>query len=794
MLKSPLELCSRKNRPTVLVSLLLAALTLAVFWPVIHFDFVNYDDPGYVTENSHVSRGLTWEDVVWAFRTGHAANWHPVTWLSHMLDCQLYGLKPWGHHLTNLLFHTANTLLLFLLLQRMTGARWRSAFVAALFALHPLHVESVAWVAERKDVLSTFFGLLSIWAYAAYVEKSKVQSPKSKVMGASATQPATRNTLPAPRFYLLSLLLFALSLMSKPMHVTLPFLLLLLDYWPLRRLDPPSANARVQGSRFKVQGSEVLRLFVEKLPFLALAATSSIVTFLTQKHGGALAPADLLPMGSRILNTVVAYATYTGKLLWPIHLSVFYPYPQVRSPGLIALAAVFLLAITASAMLGCRKAPHFLVGWLWFLGTLVPVIGLVQVGSQSMADRYSYIPSIGLFLALAWLAAEAATRWRFGPRLLGVAGALAIVLCLSCTRTQLSYWKNGETLFRHALAVTTGNFVAHSNLGNALATRGKPREAEAQFSSALKIYPDYYPAMYALANLVRTNGDSAAALTLFNRALQTRPHDAKAHYNHGVVLVVLGKEDAALDEYRQALQLDPKLAPAHNNLAGLLISRGKAEEGLAHALTALRLQPDFAQAHLNAGNALFLQEKFPEAEGHYWIALKLEPGLSDAQLDLAKTLVNQDRLAEAEIHLKEAVRLQPTAAEAHQVLATIYAAQKRPKDAVREYAAALRLDPEWAEGLNRLAWILATHPDQKIRNGIEAVRLAGRACALTGSTNEPMLETLAAAYAEAGRFADAVAIQQNACDWAGSQGQPAGVESAEHRLELYRSGQPFREP
>ena len=768
-----MELRSRENRQAVLACLLLAAVTLAVFWPVRLNDFVNYDDPGYVTENSYVKRGLTWEGAVWALRTGHAANWHPLTWFSHMLDVQLFGLNPAGHHLSNLLFHIANTMLVFLLLRRATGATWRSAFVAALFAVHPLHVESVAWVAERKDVLSTFFGLLALGAYVRYAEMSKVQGPWSVVRG------------PWSRFYLLSLFLFTLSLMSKPMLVTLPFLLLLLDYWPLNRLQLATQHSTLK---------TLLLLLREKLPFFALAAASCVVTFLVQKHGGALAPAEVLPIGPRVINIVLAYFTYLGKMFWPIHLSVFYPYAQFRPPGRVALAAVCLVAITASAVLGRRKAPHFLVGWLWFLGTLVPVIGLVQVGSQSMADRYSYFPSIGLFLGLAWLAAQAVARWRFGPPLLAVAGVMAIFLCLSCTRTQLSYWKSGETLFRHALAVTTGNFVAHSNLGNALATRGKPKEAEAEFASALSIYPDYYPAMYALANLVRTNGNSAAALTLFNRALQTRPQDAKAHYNHGVVLVILGKEDEALDHYRQALQLDPKLAPAHNNLAGLLISRGTVDEGFAHALTALRLQPDFAQAHLNAGNALFLQDKFQEAEGYYRMALRLDPALADARLDLAKALVNQDRLEEAEVHLKEAVRRQPTAAEAHQVLATIYATHKRPRDASNEYTAALRLDPEWAEGLNGLARILATHPDRKVRDGIEAVRLAARACALTGSTNAPMLETLAAAYAETGRFADAAAIQQKVCDWVASQGPNAQVESAKHRLELYRARQPFREP
>jgi protein O-mannosyl-transferase len=792
ILRSSLHADRDQRRHTLVICLLLAVLTVVTYWPVRLNEFVNYDDPGYVTENSHVKRGLSWPAVVWAFRTGHAANWHPLTWLSHMLDCQLYGLGPGGHHLTNLLFHTANTLLLFLLFQRLTGSRWPSAFLAGLFAVHPLHVESVAWVAERKDVLSAFFGLLTLWAYACYVETSALSKQRVVVGGLKKTDRRPPPTPRGPRLwqrasflYALSVSSFALSLMSKPMLVTLPFLLLLMDYWPLRRL---SLHA------FRGLRAAGLVVLWEKLPFLALSAASSVVTFFVQKQAGAVSPTEVLPIGIRISNAVLAYVAYLGKLLWPTDLSVFYPYARVWSPGLLLGAAVCLAALTIAALVRRRQSPYLLVGWFWFLGTLVPVIGLVQVGSQAMADRYSYIPSIGVFLALTWLATAVASRRRLGRSVLVVTGALALALCAVLTRKQLSHWQNGETLFRHALAVTTGNFVAHGNLGNALAVKGHPKEAEAEFTAALRIYPDYHPAIYALASILRTNGNLGKALALYEKALQLRPKDAAAYYNHALALKDQERIAEAIQQCRAALRLDPELPQAHNNLAGLLISQGQVEEGLVHAQTALRLDPASAPAHLNAGNALFLQEKFQEAERHYRMALKLDPSLPDAQLDLAKALVNQDRLEEAEVHLREAARLQPNEAEAHQILAAIYATQKRAQAAVTEYTIALQLNPDWAEGMNSLAGILAAHPDASIRDGLKAVQLATKACALTGGTNMELQQTLAAAYAAAGMFPQAVNLQEAVLDWALRGNVSDAAASARQRLELYRAGQPYREP
>ena len=787
VLKSRVELGSPKKRQTVLVSMLLCAVTLVAFWPVRLNDFVNYDDPAYVTENPHVQAGVTRAGISWAFGELHGEEtyWHPLTWVSHMVDCQVFGLKPAGHHLVNLWFHMLNAVLVFLIFGRLTGAFWRCAVLAALFALHPLQVESVAWVTERKNVLSAFFWLLTMWAYARYAEKSKVQSLKSKVEGVVATQHTTRNTLHAPSFYLLSLLLFTLGLMCKPVLVTLPFVLLLLDYWPLRRLSFPTRQPA---------NPPPLRLLLEKLPFFLLAGVSSVITIMAHRGLGVLASASILPLDARIENAVVSYVRYLGKTVWPSNLAVFYPYSSTWPMGIVVSCAVFLLALTILALCTVRTRPYLLVGWFWFLGVLVPFIGLIQGGGQALADRFAYVPFLGLFLALVWGAHDLAARWRHRAVVLSAAAGLATVLCFALTRQQVRYWKDSEALFRHALSVTTRNYVAHANLGKALADSGRFREAQAEFASVQAIYPDYYPALYALANVVRMNGDFAAALKLFNRALQQRPHDATTHYNHGIALAALGQEEPAIEQYREALRLDPDLVPAHYNLAGLLISHGKVEEGLAEARTALRLQPDFAQAHLQVGHALFLQDKFPEAEAHYRLAVKLKPDLVGAYVALGTTLANQGKLQEATTPLKEAARLRPKDAEPHQILARIYAADKRAKESSNEFAAALRLAPDWLEGLNGLASIFATNPDPALRNGAQAVDLAFRACTLIGSTNATYVETLAAAYAEVGMFTEALSVQQMACELATSQGQSSQAAFARNRLELYRSQKPFREP
>jgi hypothetical protein len=501
---------NREQQIVLLVSLTL--LTVLVYWRVTSHEFVLFDDEVYVTENKQVQEGLSWQGVVWAFTTTDANFWHPLTWLSHMLDCELFGLNPGGHHLTGLLLHVANTLLLLLVLQRMTGALWPSAFVAALFALHPLHVESVAWVSERKDVLSTFFWILTMGAYVRYAEHPKA--------------------LP----YALTLVLFSLGLMAKPMLVTLPFVLLLLDYWPLGRLDMgqmrPSAPGRTDTP--KAAKSPLFLLLLEKAPFLVLSVVACILAYVAQVQGGAVKSSGLFPMDIRIANALVSYVSYLEKTFWPQNLAVFYPHPGAWPVWQTAGATLLLVSISVLVILCVRKTPYLALGWFWYLGTLVPVLGLVQVGDHAMADRYTYVPLIGIFIMIAWGAQDLANRRRQGAPGFLAAAAAVLIVCGIVSAQQLRHWQNSTTLFQHAIHVTRNNEGAHNNLGLALVEQGRLDEAIAQYLRALELKPLNPRALNNLGIALAKQGKLEEARECFTRALAIDPEHHLARRNLGV--------------------------------------------------------------------------------------------------------------------------------------------------------------------------------------------------------------------------------------------------------------------
>jgi tetratricopeptide (TPR) repeat protein len=817
----------RKLEHAALCYVLLALITVAVYLPVIELSFVTFDDTYYLTDNPKVQAGLTWESVRWAFTHSHAANWHPLTWLSHMLDCQLYGLKPLGHHVTSLLFHTANTLLLFGLLKRLTGAFWRSALVAALFALHPLHVESVAWLAERKDVLSTFFFILTLGAYARYVEgqsqKAKGQNLKAEGRKPKAEgRPKSEGRSPkSGAWYLVALGLFALGLMSKPMLVTVPCVLLLLDYWPLGRLSFPSLHRST---------TPPLRLLLEKLPFFALSAASCVITLIAQQKGGAVASLEGVSgvsVESRLINTPISYVWYLVKLVWPSDLAVIYPYVKDWPVEQVLLATALLIALTGMALWQGRRRAYLAVGWLWYLGTLVPVIGLVKVGTQSIADRYTYIPAIGLFIVFAWGVADLTAGWPKRTLPLAAGAAALLAACALVVGLQLLYWQNTETLFRHALAVTRNNYVACNILGSCFAEHGELELAKKYYQSAIEISPNYpsarsnlgatlvyqkryEEALAALEGAVSINPRSAEAesnlgaalcslertdeaLGHLRKAIQLDPENPLARYNLGNALMQKGRPADAVEEFRVAAQLNPRYAEAHNNLAQALVKQGKLDEAAVQFRQALVIQPGLLPAHYGLGELLAEQGKFEAAVEQFTEVLRLQPKDEPTQVQLGLARASQGKLEEAVAAFSAALRMKPDDASAQYHLAVALASQHKTREAIQQYHEALKTLPDFPEALNNLAWILAANADAQVRNGREAVDLAQRACKLTEYKQAVMVGTLAAAYAEAGRFTEAVAMAEKAMTLADQANQIELAARNRTLLELYRSGQPARD-
>jgi tetratricopeptide (TPR) repeat protein len=618
-----------------LVCLGLIALVGIVFGRAVGFGFVNYDDDRYVYANPQTISGLTSTSVVAAFTQFQVANWHPVTMLSHLVDCQFYGLKPWGHHLTNLLLHGFAAALLFLALHSLTRAIGRSAFVAAVFAIHPLKVESVAWISERKDVLSGVFFCLTIWAYARY-----------------ATAPRALTV----RRYAAVIIFFALGLMSKPSVVTLPLVLLLLDYWPL--------------NRWRQGGPGIGRLFLEKLPLLILSAVSCIVTILAQQE--AFTTVEAIPFSQRCASAFVAYVAYLWQTVFPRCLAVLYPYPLNGVAASTAIGAGLLLgAISVLCLLGRRGFPFMLTGWFWFLGMLVPMIGLVQVGSQARADRYTYLPIIGLLLAAVWLAVALTEKWRI-PRVVPVAvAAVIIVACGVLSWLQNEYWRNGQTLWTRTIECTSDNYIAHNNLANWFLQHGQPNKAAEQAQTALNIQPNLAEAEGTLGNSYVQLGDRDQAYVHYQAALAIKPGLAEIESNLGNLLLERGEVDQAIEHYRKGVLAAPGYAGLHSNLGNALLEQTRNDEAVTEYRAALKIDPRLPEAHSNLGYALLRSGSAVEAIAEFRSALVLRSNYPEAEYNLARALILSGNHREAAVHLNQALRLRPDFSDAKQMLRSL---------------------------------------------------------------------------------------------------------------------------
>jgi len=668
----------------VFISLALVIATVGVYLTVRHHGFLNLDDDRFVTDNPSIRGGLTWPSVHWALTAGlthHDSNvdyWRPLSFLSHALDIELFGLRPAGHHLINVGIHAAAAVALFLVLQSMTNAPWRCAFVAAIFALHPLHVESVAWVAERKDVLSGLLFMLTLGAYIRYV----------------------RGTFSLPR-YLTVVLVFALALMCKSMVATLPFVLLLLDYWPLGRTR--WASPVVAGTTVAVPPSRLLK---EKVPLFALAAASSVVTSWRLHETGGMDFPWVSP-GIRIANAVLSYAGYIGKLVWPTGLAVWYPLPPELSAAAVTVAGLGLVGVTGAVIWGARRRPWLVTGWLWYLGMLVPVIGVFQGSGEAMADRFTYLPSIGLTLMLCWSVPARAMERRSLKMITGVAAGAALLACAALSRIQVRYWKDSVTLFRHALDVTRDNWLAHNNLGIALFALGALQEGLRQFETAVQLQPHSATAHFNLADALGRSGKSEEAIQENQQALRLRPDYPEARYNLAELLTALGRNQEAIAQYGEALRLDPDRAQTHCKLGNALARTGRLEDAIAHYERALQIEPDNAETHLNLGGALARLGKPEEAIQQYQEALRIRPDYVAAHNNLANALGRAGKLDEAIRQYEQALRIDPGLVEAHYNLGVTLEKAGRVPEAIQHYEQALRIKPDFTAARNALARLRA---------------------------------------------------------------------------------------
>ncbi|VAX05601.1 Tetratricopeptide TPR_2 repeat protein [hydrothermal vent metagenome] len=640
------------------ICLSLIIVTGMVYWQVGQFEFLDWDDELYVTDNKNVQAGLTVKSIGWAFTTLHATNWHPLTWLSHMLDVQLFGLDSGWHHITNVIFHIASSLLLFLLLRRMTGGLWQSAFVAAMFALHPLHVESVAWVAERKDVLSAFFGMLTLYSYALYSERPGISR------------------------YLLVVLCFVLGLMSKPMLVTLPFLLLMLDYWPLRRFS----------------GRPLRHLIYEKIPLLMLTIASCVITYIAQSRGGAVTDTSgvsvhgeghavtfYIGMGERISNALVSYISYLGKTFYPQELIFFYPFRDIVPGWQVAASGLLIVILSALAVLLIKRAPYLFVGWFWFVGTLVPVIGLVQVGWQSMADRYTYIPLIGIFIIIAWGVPDLLGHWKRSKAVLTAAMVVTVLVSMVLTSQQVAHWRNRMALYEHALKIAPEVGFVQFKVGSALVEQGRLEESQKYFREALRLQPYNIRARYNLGLALFQQNKFKLAIEQFSELIRIFPSfepaqrrlnmaqamlnriEAQAvsnnpvmmHMQQGMALEKQGRFDVAVEAYKQALQQDQELVGAHQRLGLIFHQLRRIDEAVYHYSALVRLQPKSAGAHYNLGLALVDQGQVEKAIEHYRHALGIKPDFAEVHNNLGVALFRLESTQAAIDSFKAALRIRP---------------------------------------------------------------------------------------------------------------------------------------
>ncbi|MGI8956936.1 MAG: tetratricopeptide repeat protein [Chthoniobacterales bacterium] len=766
----------RANRPpktlrawvTPVICLGLAAITWLIFGKTLGYDFFNYDDSFYVYQNHWISDGLTRAGLVRAFTQPLVGNWHPLTSISLMLDAQIFGLNAGGYHGVNVALHTLAVLLLFFVLRAMTGAVWRSAMVAALFAIHPLRAESVVWISERKDVLSGVFFMLGLWAYYRYARKP-----------------------PGLGAYLLVMAVLTLGLFSKAMLVTFPFLLLVLDYWPLGRFSFSPAGEQTKAQE-NPSSASVSWLLLEKAPLVCLTIAISIATVFSQEQ--ALNAAQNWPLRWRVDNALVTVWVYLRQMVWPVYLAPFYPHPKgTLSLWLAGSCFIALLAISLLGFFSRRKHPYLIMGWLWYLGMLVPVIGLVQVGWQAHADRYTYLPQIGIYLALVWGATDLAARWKIPRGILGTTGVLAIALLMAVSWRQVAYWSSTVRLWRHTLAVTSDNDVAERGLGSELLRLGQVTEAIAHDREALRIRPGDANGLTNLANALLQKKEYAEAIGDYRAVLGIRPNDSEMHRNLGKALYQSGAVDDALAEFREALHLRPTDSDAAYSLGNAYLEKGDSKAAIPYFQRAIAANRRNVAAHYNLAIALQRNGQFEEAISEFRETLALDPQKVEAHNNLAITFLKSGRKQEAISEWQAALRIQPGNTEMHNNLAVALLEQGQAAAAVREWRETLRLQPDRLGPEISLAWILATSPESNVRDGKVALELAQRA-SQAGAESDPMVyRVLAAAYAETGQYSAAIRTAKEGTQHADAQGQSAVAQLLQDDLALYQQDIPLRD-